>query len=112
MNVIVFYPIVMQIILIGWCKYIGSNVVCKVRKLSKNVLIAISHWLSASIRVFKTGKSIKVDKFCHEDASVLAWYNYDFATACKELHQINCCISLLLRCMCAFQLPVCHTFFH
>jgi len=96
MNVIVFYPIVMQIILIGWCKCIGSNVVCKVRKLNKGILIDTSHWLSASIRVFKTGKSIKVDTFCHEDASLLAWYNYDFGTAYKELHQINCCISLLL----------------
>jgi hypothetical protein len=62
MNVIVLYPIVMQIILIGWCKCIGSNVVCKVRKLNKGILIDTSHWLRASIIVFKTGKSIKVDK--------------------------------------------------
>jgi len=69
---------------------------CKVRKLNKSILIDSSHWLSASIRVFKKGKSIKVDTFCHEDASVLAWYKYDFGTAYKELLQINCCISLLL----------------
>jgi len=64
--------------------------------LSKDILINTSHWLSASISVVKTDKSIKVDTFCHEDASVLAWYNYDFGTAYKELYQINCSISLLL----------------
>jgi hypothetical protein len=45
-----------------------------------------------ALECFKTGKSIKVDIFCHEDAGVLAWYNYDFGTAYKELHQINFCI--------------------
>ena len=110
MNVIVFYPILMQIILIGCCKCIGSNAVCIVRKLKKGILIDTSHWLSPSIRMFKLGKSTKVDTFCHEAASVLAWCSYDFGTSYKELHQINCCISLLLRCMCAFQLAECHIF--
>jgi hypothetical protein len=81
MNIIVFYPIVMQIILIGWCKYISSNVVCKVRKLKNGILKDTLHWLSPKIGVFKIGKSTKVDMFCHEDANMLAWYNYDYGTS-------------------------------
>jgi len=38
------------------------------------------------------------------------WYNYDFGTAYKELHQINRCISLLLWYMCASQLAEWHIF--